>query len=123
MHDRLRHRRPREFSIQSGSVEFVKVNTDAWQWRDIYHWLLGLSWPQFALFIGAVYIGLNLLFAALYSIDPDSVAGRTSTNWFLDCFFFFFGGGVGVGVGVGVGDALTTITVPTMAQQPPCVMQ
>ena len=88
MHDRLRHRRPREFSIQSGSVEFVKVNTDAWQWRDIYRWLLGLSWPKFALFVGAVYIGLNLLFAALYSIDPNSVAGRTSTNWFLDCFFF-----------------------------------
>jgi inward rectifier potassium channel len=88
VHDRLRRRRPREFSIQSGSVEFVKVNTDAWQWRDIYRWLLGLSWPQFALFVGAVYVGLNLLFAALYSIDPNSVTGRTSTNWFLDCFFF-----------------------------------
>lgn len=77
-----------EVSVRSGQVEFVKVNTDAWQWRDIYRWLLGLSWPQFALFVGAVYIGLNLLFAALYSIDPNSVAGRTSTDWFLDCFFF-----------------------------------
>jgi inward rectifier potassium channel len=88
VHDKRRHRRPREFSVQSGSVEFVKVNTDAWQWRDIYRWLLGLSWPKFALFVGAVYVGLNLLFAALYSIDPNSVTGRTSTNWFLDCFFF-----------------------------------
>ena len=88
MHDKLRQLRSREVSIRSGSVEFVKVNTDAWQWRDIYRWLLGLSWPQFALFVGAVYIGLNLLFAALYSIDPNSVAGRTSTDWFLDCFFF-----------------------------------
>ena len=88
MHDRLRPRRSREVSIRSGQVEFVKVNTDAWQWRDIYRWLLGLSWPQFALFVGAVYVGLNLLFAVFYSIDPNSVAGRTSTNWFLDCFFF-----------------------------------
>jgi len=87
---KIRQRRSRrsEVSVRSGQVEFVKVNTDAWQWRDIYRWLLGLSWPQFALFVGAVYIGLNLFFAALYSIDPNSVAGRTSTNWFLDCFFF-----------------------------------
>ncbi len=87
---KVRHRRSRrnEVSVQSGQVEFVKVNTDAWQWRDIYRWLLGLSWPQFALFVGAVYVSLNLLFAVLYSIDPNSVAGRTTTDWFLDCFFF-----------------------------------
>ena len=30
---------------------------------------------------------------------------------------------VGLGVGVGVGDALTTVTVPTMPQHPPCGMQ
>ena len=88
VHDKLRVRRSREVSIRSGQVEFVKVNTDAWQWRDIYRWLLGLNWPQFALFVGAVYVGLNLFFAVLYSIDPNSVAGRTSTSWFLDCFFF-----------------------------------
>jgi inward rectifier potassium channel len=90
VHKEVRQRRSgrNRVSIRSGQVEFVKVNTDAWKWRDVYRWLLGLSWPQFALFVGAVYIGLNLLFAALYSFDPDSVAGRTSTNWFLDCFFF-----------------------------------
>ena len=30
---------------------------------------------------------------------------------------------VGVDVGAGVGDALTTITVPTMPQHPPCGVQ
>jgi inward rectifier potassium channel len=90
VHQKVRQRRSgrNKVSIRSGQVEFVKVNTAAWQWRDVYRWLLGLSWPQFALFVGAVYIGLNLLFAALYSLDPNSVAGRTSTDWFLDCFFF-----------------------------------
>jgi hypothetical protein len=33
------------------------------------------------------------------------------------------GVGVEVGVGVGVGDALTTVTVPTMLQHPPCGLQ
>src|SRR4029453_8559785 len=52
-------------SVRAGPIEFVKVNTDAWRWRDIYRWLLGLRWPQFAVFVGTLYIALNLLFAAL----------------------------------------------------------
>src|SRR2546423_13696264 len=90
VHKEVRQRRSRrnEVSVRSGQVEFVKVGTDAWRWRDVYRWLLGLNWPQFALFVGAVYVGLNLLFAVLYSGDSNSVAGRTSTSWFLDCFFF-----------------------------------
>ncbi len=89
VHDRLRQRKRRrnEVSVRSGQVEFVKVNTDAWKWRDVYRWLLGLRWPQFAGFVGAVYVGLNLLFAAFYSLQQNSIAGRT-THWFLDCFFF-----------------------------------
>jgi inward rectifier potassium channel len=88
VHDRLRRRRSREVSLRAGQVEFVKVGTDAWRWRDVYRWLLSLTWPQFAGFVAVVYVALNLFFAVLYSIDPNSVAGRTSTSWFLDCFFF-----------------------------------
>src|SRR5207247_8955668 len=54
---------------------------------DVYRWLLGLRWPQFAAFVGSVYVGLNLLFAALYSLGHNSIAG-TTTHGFLDCFFF-----------------------------------
>jgi len=89
VHQRIRQTRSRrnKVSIRSGQVEFVKVNTDAWKWRDVYRWLLGLRWPQFAAFVGALYVGLNLLFAALYSFGQNSIAG-TTTHWFLDCFFF-----------------------------------
>jgi len=90
VHDRLRQRRSRrsEVAIRAGSVEFVKVNTDAWKWRDVYRWLLGLRWHQFAAFVAAVYVALNLLFAFFYSLDRNSVAGATTAEWFLDCFFF-----------------------------------
>ena len=88
MHDRLRQLRIREVSIRSGQVEFVKVNTDKGQLRDVYRWLLGLTWPQFALFVAVVYVALNLFFASFYSLEPESVAGTTTTHWFLDCFFF-----------------------------------
>jgi inward rectifier potassium channel len=83
-----RQRKPSQVSIRSGQVEFVKVGTDAWRWRDIYRWLLGLRWPQFAAFVASLYVGLNLLFAALYSLQQDSIAGSTGGHWFFDCFFF-----------------------------------
>jgi inward rectifier potassium channel len=80
--------KPTPVSLRSGQVEFVKVGTDAWRWRDVYRWLLSLRWPQFAAFAAALYIALNLLFAALYSLEPNSIAGSTGGHWFFDCFFF-----------------------------------
>jgi len=74
--------------MRSGSVEFVKVNTDKGRLRDVYRSLLGLNWPNFALFVAIVYVALNLFFAVFYSLRPDSIAGATTTHWFLDCFFF-----------------------------------
>src|SRR5215471_11233539 len=83
-----RHRKPTHVSIRSGQVEFVKVGTDSWRWRDVYRWLLGLRWPRFAAFVAVLYIGLNLLFAMLYSLQRESIAGSTGGHWFFDCFFF-----------------------------------
>ena len=81
-------RKPSPVSLRAGQIEFVKVGTDAWRWRDFYRWLLGLSWRQFAAFVASLYVGLNLLFAALYSLQQDSIAGTTGGYWFYDCFFF-----------------------------------
>jgi len=81
-------RKPIPVAVRSGQVEFVKVNTDAWRWRDVYRWLLSLRWPQFAAFAATLYITLNLLFAALYSFEQGSIAGSTGGHWFFDCFFF-----------------------------------
>src|SRR5947199_2482225 len=81
-------RKPTPVSVRSGQVEFVKVNTDAWRWRDVYRWLLSLRWPQFAAVAATLYVTLNLLFAALYSLDRNSIAGSTGGHWVFDCFFF-----------------------------------
>src|SRR5712675_1470288 len=81
-------RKPIPVSLHAGQIEFVKVNTDAWRWRDVYRWLLGLSWSRVAGLVASLYVGLNLLFAALYSFQPDSIAGSTGGHRFFDCFFF-----------------------------------
>src|SRR5215813_91520 len=88
MKKKVTKRRHNQVSVHAGQVEFVKVNIGGWRWRDIYRWLLGLRWPQFAALVAAVYIGLNLLFAALYSFQENSIAGSTGGYWFFDCFFF-----------------------------------
>jgi inward rectifier potassium channel len=74
-------------SVRAGRIEFLKVNTGKWEWRDAYHWVLALNWPRFAALILGAYIAINLLFAALYSIGGDCIAGMTRGS-FLDAFFF-----------------------------------
>src|SRR3954471_4881210 len=78
---------PRPVSVRSGQIEFVKVNTEGIDWRDAYQWLLGLTWPQFAVFVATVYVALNLLFALLYVLQPNNIAGMAPGS-FSDAFFF-----------------------------------
>lgn len=72
--------------IRSGQIEFHKINTeDRRDLRDAYHWLLTLSWPQFAAFILSVYVAINLVFSIFYYLGRPCIAGMES---FSDAFFF-----------------------------------
>jgi len=35
-------------SVRSGQVEFLKLNLQRREYRDIYQWVLSLKWPEFA---------------------------------------------------------------------------
>ncbi len=74
-------------SMRAGQIEFLKVNTEGWEWRDAYQWLLGLRWVSFAAFVAGVYTTLNLAFAVLYMLSPHCIAGVRSSS-FSDAFFF-----------------------------------
>jgi len=78
---------PKPISVRAGQVEFVKINTGKFDWRDAYQWLLALNWPRFALFIAAIYIIINLVFAELYTLGGNSIAGLTPGS-FVEAFFF-----------------------------------
>ena len=78
---------PKPISVRAGQVEFVKINTGKWDWRDAYQWLLALNWPRFALFIAAIYITINLVFAELYTLGGNSIAELTPGS-FVEAFFF-----------------------------------
>ncbi len=62
-------------TVRVGHREFVKVNATKYDWRDIYHLILTLSWPQFAGLILAIYAFINLCFAMLYLLGGRCIAG------------------------------------------------
>ena len=74
-------------TVRAGHREFVKVNVRKYDWRDIYHLVLTLTWPQFALMILGVYLCINLLFAGLYLLGGNCIA-ELSPGSFTDHFFF-----------------------------------
>jgi inward rectifier potassium channel len=41
---------------------------------DFYHQMLRFTWPQLMLFFTAGFVALNLVFACLYSLDPNGVS-------------------------------------------------
>jgi len=78
---------PRPVSVRSGQVEFLKLNLEKREWRDAYQWLLALSWPEFAALIAAIYIVINLIFATIYALGGECIAGMTPGSY-LEAFFF-----------------------------------
>ena len=74
-------------TVRAGHREFVKVNAMKYDWRDIYHLVLTLTWPQFAFMILGVYLCINLIFAGLYLLGGNCVAELVPGS-FTDHFFF-----------------------------------
>ncbi|MEY2565198.1 MAG: inward rectifier potassium channel [Verrucomicrobiota bacterium] len=73
--------------VHVGQFEFLKINTGRREWRDAYHWILSLSWPQFAALLSSAYIALNVFFASLYLIAGDTIAEMPAGS-FSAAFFF-----------------------------------
>ena len=79
-------RKPRHIRVRSGQFEFVKLNAKKFDWRDTYHLILTLAWPGFAGLVFGIYLLINLVFAALYMLNPHAVAEMRPGSFF-DAFF------------------------------------
>jgi inward rectifier potassium channel len=80
-------RRRRNIRVRAGQFEFVKLNAEKFDWRDTYHFILTLSWPGFAGIVFGIYLLINVLFAALYMLNPHAIA-EMAPGSFLAAFFF-----------------------------------
>ncbi len=74
-------------SVRAGNVEFLKINSGNWEWRDAYHWIVALSWPRFALVAVGLFFALNLLFATAYCCGDPCIAELPQGS-FSEAFFF-----------------------------------
>jgi inward rectifier potassium channel len=73
--------------LRIGSYEFETKGISRFDLRDPYHLAVTLSWPQFFLALLGLYLAVNLGFAALFWLAPDSVA-HARPGSFGDVFFF-----------------------------------
>lgn len=80
-------RSQRPVSTRAGQLEFLKINAQGQEWRDIYHWILALTWPRFILLLLGTYLSINLIFAGLYTVGGPCIAEMTPGSY-LEAFFF-----------------------------------
>ncbi|MCG2584076.1 ion channel [Massilia sp. TS11] len=70
-----------------GNSQIKRVGGKTWDWNDVYHWMLAMSWPRFFFVVLLLYVSTNLVFATLFWLQPGSVANARA-GVFLDHFFF-----------------------------------
>ncbi len=81
------------FLNQDGTSNLIKPKNNN-HFQDLYHSVLGLSWPQFFLILTSLYFSVNFLFALIYFLlGPEGLTGIKATepyslNFFAECFFF-----------------------------------
>ena len=82
-----RDRSNRTPKITLGKTQFSKIGLPRYDWHDIYHLTLTLSWPVFLAVIGAIFLGVNALFALAYLVDVNGIENARPGS-FGDAFFF-----------------------------------
>jgi inward rectifier potassium channel len=55
--------------------------------KDVYHFVLGRSWPMFFVLVAAFFAVANMLFAWLYLLKPGSISNARPGS-FEDAFYF-----------------------------------
>jgi len=73
--------------IRIGGASLYKTGTARFDLGDPYHLALTASWPAFFAGFVASFVLINLVFAALYTLDPTSIA-NARPHMLRDAFFF-----------------------------------
>lgn len=87
--ERYRRAKPTRLVRGGGATRrnFVVRGDSNPAWRDVYHNLLTMPWWGFVAVVGAVYLGVNLVFALLYWPDTRGLSNARPHS-FVDAFNF-----------------------------------
>jgi inward rectifier potassium channel len=78
---------PPPIAPRVGAPGVVKIGLEKRSFDDIYHYMMEASWARLIVIVGAIYFATNALFATLYVLAGDSIAGAEKGS-FADAFFF-----------------------------------
>jgi inward rectifier potassium channel len=70
-----------------GAPGVVKIGLEPRHFDDIYHYMMEASWARLIVLIAGIYFTTNAIFATLYVVSGDSIAGAEKGS-FTDAFFF-----------------------------------
>jgi inward rectifier potassium channel len=70
-----------------GKYRLIQHGVSNFDWSDLSHWLLTLSWFQFLSLIALAYGAVNCIFALAYLVDSAGIATARPGS-FQDAFFF-----------------------------------
>jgi inward rectifier potassium channel len=85
-HARRRRRRGRRL-VRIGDREIFTQGLQQRFWQDLYHLSMTIGWPTVFAALAAFFFTLNVVFAALYSLSPGSIANLNPPG-FWGAFFF-----------------------------------
>ncbi len=68
-------------------INIIRIGVSRWDWDDLYHLLITLSWPKFFGLITLLFILTNTLFAIAYLAGGDCIQ-NAEPGAFKDVFFF-----------------------------------
>jgi inward rectifier potassium channel len=66
---------------------FERLGLERLLWQDLYHLLMTVSWPRLFLGVALFFTIFNLIFAALYDLQPNSIADLDPRGYW-GMFFF-----------------------------------
>jgi inward rectifier potassium channel len=73
--------------LRTNRRDVIVVGRDRLGWNDLYHRVLTMPLWGLLVLLASVFIGANVIFAALYMLQPGAIAGAKPGS-FWDAFFF-----------------------------------
>ena len=74
--------------VRKKGNKFVELGQVSFNWSDIYHFLLTITWLQFLIFISLTYLIVNIIFALAYLAGGDDAIANARPESFVDAFSF-----------------------------------
>jgi inward rectifier potassium channel len=83
----LKNKKIKSLPVKKKGNKFVEIGEIFFDWDDIYHFLLTITWWQFITLITSFYFIINFVFACAYLLQ-DNAINNARSGYLIDAFAF-----------------------------------